>query len=119
MGKARRNLTVSSKRRTARETRIIRTIAKGCDNPAEALELLYWSREPGLTEVIRGIAAMSEDTRAALEAFVALARDTKTVLASLDHRGVLTLASSEATRALALAAHAAENDTDGMPRVLN
>jgi hypothetical protein len=119
MGKARRNQTVSSRRRTARAERIIRTITAGCLNPAEALELLYWSREPGLIEVIRGILTMPEDTRAALEAFIALARNTKTVSATLDHRGVLTLASSEASRALALAQHAAENDVQGVPRLLN
>ena len=49
----------------------------GCGNPAEALELYYWSREPGLIEIIRGIATMPESTRAAIEAFIALARDTK------------------------------------------
>jgi hypothetical protein len=119
MGKARRNQTVSRRHRTARAKRLIRTIAAGCQNPAEALELLYWSREPGFAEVIRGIVTMPEDARAALEAFIALARNTKTVSATLDHRGVLTLASSEATRAVALAEHAAENDAQGMPRLLN
>jgi hypothetical protein len=119
MGKGRRNQAVSSRRRTARTERIMRTIAAGCADPAEALELLYWSREPGFAEVIRGIVAMPEGTRAALEAFIALARNTATVSATLDQRGVLTLASSEASRALALAEHAANSDAEGMPRLLN
>lgn len=119
MGKARRNQPVSRTRRTAAADRVIRTLAAGCTDPAEALELLYWSREPGLLEVIRGIAGMPEGTRAAVEAFIALARDARTVSATLDQRGVLTLASREATRTLALAEHAAENDVEGEPRLLN
>jgi hypothetical protein len=119
MGKARRKQLVSRPRRTAAADRVIRTLTAGCADPAEALELLYWSREPGLLEVVRGIAAMPEGARAALEAFIALARDARTVSATLDQRGVLTLASSEAARTLALAEHAAENDVDGEPRLLN
>jgi len=98
--------------------RLIRTLVSGCGSPAEALELYYWSREPGLIEVIRGIATMPEDTRAAIEAFIALARDAKSIKAELDARGVLTLASAEAARIVALAQYAAEEDEDA-PRLLN
>src|SRR4051812_44561184 len=92
------------------DERLARILITGCGNLAGALEAHYWSREPGLIEIIRGIAGMTEDTRAAIEAFVALARDTKSVIASLDQRGVLTLASKEAARALVLAQHAALAD---------
>jgi hypothetical protein len=119
MGKAQRHQPVSTRRRAATGDRIVRTLAAGCANPAEALEFLYWSREPGLLDIIRGIATMPEGARAAVEAFIALARDAKTVSATLDPRGVLTLASSEVTRTLALAEHAAENDLEGVPRLLN
>jgi hypothetical protein len=119
MGKAQRNRHVSTRRRAATAERIIRTLAAGCTNPAEALELLYWSREPGLIEIIRGIAAMPEGARAAVEAFIALARDARTVSATLDPRGVLTLASSEVSRTLAIAEHAADDDVEGAPRLLN
>jgi hypothetical protein len=98
--------------------RLIRTLVAGCSSPAEALELYYWSREPGLIEVIRGIATMPEETRAAIEAFIALARDTRSVKAALDSRGVLTLASAEAARTVALAQYAVEEDEDA-PRLLN
>jgi hypothetical protein len=84
-----------------------------------ALEALYWSREPGLIEIVRGIAGMTEDTRAAIEAFVILARDTKTVAASVDQRGVLTLASNEAARGVALAQYAAANEPGDSPQLLN
>jgi hypothetical protein len=81
-------------------------------SPAEMLELYYWSKEPGLAEVIRHIAAMPEGTRAAIEAFIALARDAKSVSADLDACGVLTLRSGEAARAIALAHYAAAEDDD-------
>jgi hypothetical protein len=97
---------------------LIRTLVAGCGSPAQALELYYWSREPGLIEVIRGIATMPEETRAAIEAFIALARDTRSVKAELNSRGVLTLASAEAARRVALAQYAAEEDEDA-PRLLN
>jgi len=99
--------------------RLIRTLVAGCGSPAEALELYYWSREPGLIEIVRGIAAMPEDTRAAIEAFIALARDAKSVRAELGSRGVLTLASAEAARTVALAQYAAEEDSEDAPRLLN
>jgi hypothetical protein len=107
--------------RPGRETpaeRLIRALA-ACCSAAEMTELYYWSREPGLREVVRGIAAMPEETRAALEAFVTLARDTRAVSAELDRRGVLTLVSAQAARTAALALHAAEEDADDLPRMLN
>lgn len=82
------------------------------------LELYYWSREPGFRALFRAIATMPEGTRAALEAFIMLARDTKSVSANLDPQGVLTFCSAEAAKSLALAQRAAADD-DGMPRLLN
>jgi hypothetical protein len=119
MKRARQSRRTATRRRNTSTERLIRTLAAACDSPAEALELLYWSREPGLVEIIRGIAAMPDETRAALEAFIGLARDAKTVSGSLDRRGVLTLASREATQTVALAQYAAENDADDVPRLLN
>lgn len=83
------------------------------------LELYYWSKEPGLVEIIRRIATMPEETRAAIEAFIVLARDTKSVSADLDRRGVLTLSSAEAARTIALAHDAAAQDADDLPRLLH
>jgi hypothetical protein len=53
---------------------------------------------------------------AAIEAFIALARDTKSVSADLDARGVLTLSSGEAAKAIALAHYVAAEDDD-LPRL--
>ena len=107
--------------------RLIRILLAGCDNPARALELSYWSKEPGFLEIIRGIVMMPDDARATIEAFLLLARNTSSVTVGLDRRGVLTLTSPQAARNVALAQYAAatedEFDADlaemGAPRLLN
>ena len=105
----------SANTRTAES--LIRSLAYGCKSPSELLELYYWSKEPGLIDVIRGIAAMREDVRAAIEAFIALAGDVKSASADLDGRGVLTLASAEAARGAALARYLAAHDADELSRL--
>jgi hypothetical protein len=118
MNQARRRTALRPKRETAHEL-LIRTLVAGCDKPAETLEVYYWSREPGLVEIFRAIATMPEQARAAIEAFVALAHDQATVTARLDSRGVLTLASAQAAKTVALAQYAAANDMDDAPGLLN
>ena len=98
--------------------RLLRALAACDSNPAEMLELYYWSKEPGFATLIRAIATMPEDARAALEAFFALARDTKSVAADLDPHGVLTFCSPEAARSVALAV-CAMDELDDMPQLLN
>jgi hypothetical protein len=98
--------------------RLLRTLAACDGNPADMLELYYWSREPGFTKLIRAIGMMPECTRAALETFIALARDSKSVTAALDPCGVLTFCSAEASRSAALAMHAV-NETEDRPQLLN
>jgi hypothetical protein len=106
------------KRYRRARARLLRTLAACDSNPADMLELYYWSKEPGFTQIIRAIATMPEHTRAALETFIALARDSKSVVADLDPSGVLTFCSSEAARSVALALHAV-NETDDAPQLLN
>ena len=98
---------------------LVRALVAGCSSPAQALELYYWSKEPGLIDIIRGIVAMPEETRAALETFMAISRDAKSVVATLDRCGVLSLTSANAMKTVALAQHAAEDDVDDQPRLLN
>ena len=98
---------------------LVRALVAGCDSPAQVLELYYWSKEPGLIDVIRGIVAMPEEARAALETFMAISRDTKSVVATLDRYGVLSLTSANAVKTVALAQYAAEDDGDDQPRLLN
>ena len=118
------NKTRNLRKRTgAKGTRttehLVRALVAGCDSPAQVLELYYWSKEPGLIDVIRGIVAMPEETRATLEAFMAISRETKSVVATLDRCGVLSLTSANAMKTVALAQHAAEDDVDDQPRLLN
>lgn len=95
-----------------RSERLIRTLIAGRVRPSDVIELCYWSREPGMVELIRAIATMPEETRAALEAFIALVGNAKSIEARLDPQGALTLASPEASKTIALARYVAENDSD-------
>jgi len=98
--------------------RLLRTLAACDGNPADMLELYYWSKEPGFTQLIRAIATMPEPARAALETFIALAGDSKSVTADLDPSGVLTFCSAKAARSAALAMHAV-NEAEDRPQLLN
>ncbi len=100
-------------------TRLMRTLAACDGNPGEMLELYYWSKEPGFRQIIRAIATMPETAKGALETFIALARDTKSVTADLDSCGVLTLYSAEAVRSAVLAQRAADEDTQAPAPLLN
>ena len=106
-------------RKESRSERLIRMLVAGCGSPASVLELYYWSREPGMIDIMRGIVAMPEEARAALEAFLALARDPKSIEAGISPSGVLTLAAPETSKAIALASYLAENDSDDGAVMLN
>src|ERR1051325_12151176 len=100
----RRHPQAQKKRKAQQRTRarLLRALAASDGNPAAMLELYYWSKEPGFTQLIRAIATMPEHARAALEAFITLARDSSSVTADLNPRGVLTFCSPEATRCAAI-----------------
>ena len=99
--------------------RLLRALAACDGNPADMLELYYWSKEPGFTQLIRAIATMTEHTRATLETFIMLARDSRSVRAALDSQGVLTFCSAEAAKSAALAALSAVTETEDRPQLLN
>jgi len=99
--------------------RLIRARAACGGKPADMLELYYWSKEPGFRQLMRAIATMPEPTRAALETFIMLARDTKSITGDLDPYGMLMLYSAEAVRNAALARHAADDDAEGLRHLLN
>ena len=109
----------SKPRRQSRSERLIRMLVAGCGGTASVLELYYWSREPGMIDIMRGIVAMPEETRAAFEAFLALARDPKSIEAAISATGVLTLASPETSKAIALARYVAETEGDDSAMMLN
>jgi hypothetical protein len=106
-------------RTESRSDRLVRTLVAGCGASAQVLELYYWSREPGMSDIMRGIVAMPEGTRAALEAFLALACDPKSIEAAIDPQGILTLTSPEASKTIALARYVAENVGDDTAMTLN
>src|ERR1700737_4438482 len=63
---------------------------------AELLELLYVGEEPGFFELMRGLFALSDESRLVLQNFLA-AQPQQTITAAIDRegRGVLTLGTSE------------------------
>jgi hypothetical protein len=94
-------------------------LVAACGSPAGVLELYYWSREPGMIDIVRGIAAMPEQTRAAFEAFIALAGDPGSIEGELDRQGALKLTSRQMLETIALAAYVAENESEDSARRLN
>jgi hypothetical protein len=98
--------------------RLVRILLDECGTASRVLELYYWSREPGMRDIIRHIAEMPESARSALEVFVALAGDPKSVTADLNGAGALTLASPSISKTAALVRYMAENETDE-PAILN
>lgn len=90
-----------------------------CGNPAQMFELYYWSREPGMIDLVRGIAAMPEEARAAFEAFVALARDPRLIRGVLSAHGELTLVSPDVSQTIALARYSTDDDAEDPMPTLN
>ena len=69
-------------------------------NRARLLECYYWSQEPGLLEMIRAFLAMPVEARTVLRAFFAAAVVPRSITASLDATGALSLRSPEAAAVL-------------------
>jgi hypothetical protein len=82
--------------------KLVEQIFRQLDSPARVMELYYWSREPGLLDIIRSIIAMPAHTRDALEAFLTMAGDPETVAAGIDNAGRLTLSSPQIGQAIEL-----------------
>ena len=57
-------------------------LAPGSSEPARAIEMAYWSEEPGLLELIRAIACLRPETRTALLAFLSQASDARLISAA-------------------------------------
>jgi len=69
---------------------IVRDLVLQDGDPAQVLEMHYWSQEPGVLECIRAIAVMSIDARSALQAFLTAFTGHR-ITASLDASGGLNL----------------------------
>jgi hypothetical protein len=57
-------------------------LAPGSPEPARAIEMAYWSEEPGLLEIIRAVACLRPETRTALLAFLSEAPDARRITAA-------------------------------------
>jgi hypothetical protein len=65
-------------------------LAPGSSEPARAIEMAYWSEEPGLLEIIRAVACLRPETRTALLAFLSKASDARRISAATS-QGTLVL----------------------------
>ena len=99
-------------------TSAVKAIVEETD-PARILEVCYWSREPGLLEIMRAVAMMSEEARASLEVFLAMAHDPRAIAARWDGAGRLSLTSSQVGEALAVIRLCAEHDEREKPLLPN
>lgn len=72
---------------------VLNSLLASSKNPAEILELYYWSREEGMTEFIRAVAALPETSRGALMNLFRNARDKRAIRANANSDGSLTLMS--------------------------
>lgn len=76
---------------------ILRQLVDECENPARMIELYYWSTEADLAEVMRQYVALPSPVRAALYAFLTLAKDDPaSVNVRIDPNGEMTLSSPAA-----------------------
>ena len=90
-----------------------------CADSSRLLELYYFSREPDLLEIMRAIVALPEETRASLEAFLAMSQDPAAVGAKWDGAGRLTLPSPQVGQTVAIISFCAENDDAEKPLLPN
>ena len=74
---------------------LVRSVVTRHADPAQVLELYYWSLDPDLTDLMRALIAVPQEARAALLAFLAKAPDLPSVRAALDRSGQLTLVSPQ------------------------
>jgi hypothetical protein len=80
---------------------MLENIVRQLESPERAFELLYWSREPELLDVIRAVAAMPAASQAALGVFLAMSDEGQGVTATYDANGDLVLAAPKIEEALA------------------
>jgi hypothetical protein len=73
---------------------VLKRLIEECAHPARLIELFYWSAEHELAEVMRQYIGLSADVRAALHAFLMLAKDAPgSVTVRIAANGELTFSS--------------------------
>lgn len=72
---------------------LIKTLINGGADTTRLLELYYWTREPGIVELIRAYLDLPERTQRSLSTYLLNGRP-KTIVGSFDQQGRLVLARS-------------------------
>lgn len=72
---------------------VIKTIINGGTDTSRLLELYYWTREPGIIELIRAYLDLPERTQRSLSTYLLNGRP-KNIVSSFDPQGRLILARS-------------------------
>lgn len=77
---------------------LIKTLANGSADTSRLLELYYWTREPGIVELIRAYLDMPERTQRSLSTFLLNGRPGS-ISSAFDQQGRLVLGRSPAEQA--------------------
>jgi hypothetical protein len=76
---------------------LLKRLVEECPHPARLIELLYWSAEHELADVMRQYIGLSADVRAAWHAFLMLAKnDPGSVTVRIAENGEMTFSSPAA-----------------------
>jgi hypothetical protein len=81
----------ANRTRSSRTDDLIGALVSECRDPARLLELYYWSTEPALLPIIRGLVSLPNETRAQLQAFL-LSAEPESIIAKLEADGQIRLA---------------------------
>jgi hypothetical protein len=83
--------------------RVLHQLANRCEDPARFLELIYWSQEPELAELMRGFVSMSDEAKYTLLSFLRLAEGSlRSITIAVSEKGDITLSSSAVAGTLAV-----------------
>lgn len=77
---------------TAKAGDIVDAILSECRDPARLLELYYWSTDPELLPIIRGLASLPSETRLQLGAFLSATHPERVSVTTGAHGGICLVA---------------------------
>jgi hypothetical protein len=87
----RRQSSLAEDRHDGESLELIKTLVNGGADTSRLLELYYWTREPGIVELIRAYLDLPERTQRSLSTFLLNGRP-QTIAGSFDQQGRLVLA---------------------------
>jgi hypothetical protein len=93
--KASQNAGLIDMSRTSPAWEVIQTLASGGADPSRLLELYYWTREPGIVELIRAYLSMPAAAQRSLGDFLLNAKP-RSIAAEVDSEGRLLLSQKAA-----------------------